>query len=364
MNTVISNSKKLLVMAGGTGGHVFPGLAVAKAWKNSGGSVCWMGTQQGIESTLVPAADIDLNIIQIEGVRGKGKLGLLLAPFRIVHAIYQALVILKKESPDVVLGMGGFAAGPGGVAAKLKGIPLIIHEQNAVAGTTNKLLSRVANTVAQAFSAAFSNLDSAISCGNPVRQDIVSMNTDYQLGDKLNVLVIGGSLGALAINNMMPSVYRQLLGCINLYHQTGTRHIEKVESAYGDLLNQDGLKVSAFVDDMTKALEWADLVICRAGAMTVSEIAVSGKPAIFIPYPYAIDDHQTANANWLVNLGAAKLYQEKDLNIDVLVRGIQELNDNRQVLVTMHEKLLAAAITDATETVVSEALKLTVSHRE
>lgn len=355
MNTA---DKKLLVMAGGTGGHVFPGLACANAWRDLGGDVSWMGTQRGIESTLVPAENIKLNIIQIEGVRGKGVLGLLTAPFKIVHAIYQALAILSAEKPDVVLGMGGFAAGPGGVAAKLKGIPLIIHEQNAVAGTTNTLLSRIANTVVQAFPGAFPEKQQALTCGNPIRQNIVEMDTQYQLGSKINVLVVGGSLGALAINKMMPDVYKALQSEINLYHQTGKRHIESVKTAYGNALNNSNLRVSAFVDDMTEALEWADLVICRSGAMTVSEIAVSGKPAIFIPYPYAIDDHQTANAKWLVDAKAAIMFQEKDLDIAQLTLSIKNLCSNREQLRAMHESALKVAITDATEKVVSEAFKL------
>lgn len=363
MKTEDARPYKLLVMAGGTGGHVFPGLACASAWRDKGGEVCWMGTQRGIESTLVPEANIKLNIIQIEGVRGKGILGLLTAPFKIVHAIYQALNILSIEKPDVVLGMGGFAAGPGGVAAKLKGIPLIIHEQNAVAGTTNTLLSKIADSVAQAFPGTFPDGKKAITCGNPVRQNIVQMDTSYKLSDKVNVLVVGGSLGALAINKMMPDVYKALASKINVYHQTGKRHIDMVNTSYGEDLNSPNLRVSAFIDDMTEALEWADLVVCRSGAMTVSEVAVAGRPAIFIPYPYAIDDHQSANAKWLVDLGAALMYQEKELSVQVLTQCIETLCGDHEALATMHSKALAAAITNATDKVIDEALQLVMKNK-
>ena len=357
--TPLTHSKKLLVMAGGTGGHVFPGLACANLWRDGGGDVCWMGTRKGIESTLVPEANINLNFIDIEGVRGKGIRGLLTAPFKILTAVYQALKILNKEKPDVVLGMGGFAAGPGGVAAKLKGIPLIIHEQNAVAGTTNTLLSKIANKVVRAFPGAFPQIKDALTCGNPVRQAIVDMNKEYHINNKVNVLVVGGSLGALAINKMIPNVYKALSGSINLYHQTGQRHIDNVEAAYGENLSDENLRVRAFVEDMTEALEWADLIICRSGAMTVSEIAVSGKPAVFIPYPYAIDDHQTANATWLVDLNAAIMYQEKDLNVELLIQCIERLCGDHDTLYSMHKNTLAAGINDATGKVVSEALQLT-----
>ena len=354
----INAASKLLVMAGGTGGHVFPGLACADLWTELGGEVCWVGTAKGIESSLVPAADITLNLISIEGVRGKGLLGLMTAPFKIVHAILQALGILLREKPDVILGMGGFAAGPGGIAAKLIGLPLIIHEQNAIAGTTNKLLSKVADQVMQAFPNAFPDDNSAITCGNPVRQEIIDMDKQYLPADMLNVLVIGGSLGALAINKMLPQVYKALAGHINLYHQTGKRHIESVNADYGCVSNNENLRIEAFIDDMPGALEWADLIICRSGAMTVSELAVAGRPAIFIPYPFAIDDHQTYNAQWLVNSSAAMVFQERDLDADVLSEAILSLNKDREKLQSMHENMLAAALSDASQIVVEQARKL------
>ncbi len=355
MSATSFKGKKLLVMAGGTGGHVFPGLACAKAWQEKGGEVCWMGTKKGIESRLVPDANIPIHYIHIEGVRGKGKLDIVFAPFKIMRAISEALKILKREKPDLVIGMGGFAAGPGGVAAKIKSIPLLIHEQNAVAGTTNKLLSKIASKVLQAFPSAFEN---GLTVGNPVRQSIVDLSKDYQPQSPLKVLVLGGSLGALAINKIMPEFFDSLKGKIELRHQTGPRHIENVIALYGENAESAELEVSAFISDMDEALEWADLIICRAGAMTVSEVAVAARPAIFIPYPYAIDDHQTGNALWLVDAGAALIKQEKDLTLKWLVDQVTSFVDNKESLKHMHENAQKVAIDNATQRVLDEAQEL------
>jgi len=351
------NNKKLLVMAGGTGGHVFPGLACANAWRSAGGDVHWMGTQAGIEADLVPKADIPISYIHIQGVRGKGKLGLLAAPFKIVRAIVEALAILRQQKPQVILGMGGFAAGPGGVAAKLLGIPVVIHEQNAIAGTTNTLLSKIAKKVLQAFPNTFAQGETV---GNPIRPEILALRDqamDQERKDKdLRVLIIGGSLGALAINNLMPEVYAKLKGRIQLCHQTGKRHIDKVVDSYGGKTavdKDDKLELVAFIDDMAERLKWADYIICRSGAMTVSELAAAHKPALFIPFPYAIDDHQSANAKWMASAGAADVIQERDLDAGQLVNMIEDYVENSEKLNAMRKQAAEIAIYDATERVVS-----------
>lgn len=342
------NSKHFLIMAGGTGGHVIPGLSVAYELMSRGHSVSWMGTQAGIEAELVPNAGIDIDYIQISGVRGKGIIGLLLAPFRIIKAISQALSIVKVRKPAAILGMGGFAAGPGGVAAKIQAIPLLIHEQNARAGTTNKILSKMANKVLQAFPGAFAGAEVV---GNPVRGE-VKLTVNAASDQKLNVLVLGGSLGALAINQIIPELYKTLDEVVNVWHQTGKRHIESVKSDYqGKNLIGENCRVSAFIDDMAEAYQWADLVICRAGAMTVSEVACASKPAIFVPFPFAIDDHQTANAMWMVDAGAAVLLPQNEMKLDVLVELVQGFSQDRNRLQKMAEAAMGIRIMDASEKV-------------
>ncbi|WHI52252.1 undecaprenyldiphospho-muramoylpentapeptide beta-N-acetylglucosaminyltransferase [Microbulbifer sp. MLAF003] len=295
--------KKFLVMAGGTGGHVFPALAVAKALHDQGASVEWLGTERGIEARLIPEADIPLHFIRVEGVRGKGKLALLKAPLQIIRAVSQARAVIKKVQPDLVLGFGGFATGPGGVASRVCGVPLIIHEQNAVAGTTNRLLSRIANRVLEAFP---SGLPGAVQVGNPVRSEIASLpEPQLRIGTEspLRLLVLGGSLGAVAINELVPRAIAQLPISLRpqVVHQSGERHLDLAQEAY----RTAGIEaeVVPFISDMAEAYSAADLIICRAGALTVSEIAAAGVGAIMVPFPFAIDDHQTRNGEWLQSAG-------------------------------------------------------------
>ncbi|NRB41442.1 MAG: undecaprenyldiphospho-muramoylpentapeptide beta-N-acetylglucosaminyltransferase [Pseudomonadales bacterium] len=358
MNTNKIAKKHILIMAGGTGGHVFPGLAVAEQLILLGHEVSWLGTSAGIEAKLVPAAGIELHIIDIAGVRGKGLKGLFLAPFKIVHAVVQSIAVIKKVKADCVLGMGGFAGGPGGVAAKLLAKPLLIHEQNAVAGTTNKILAPLAKRVLQAFPAAFAGNNKATTVGNPVRADIKAV---YENDDEnLHVLVLGGSLGAKAINELMPELVNVMGTRIQLWHQTGVRHIDDVKALYknADIKASDQIKVAAFIDDMAAAYAWADVVICRSGAMTVSEIAVAGLPAIFIPYPFAIDDHQTANAKWLVDENAAFLMPQEAMTVASLEKILTSLIDDAQLLKNMQEKAESVAISNASETVAKICLEL------
>jgi len=347
-------SKVVLMMAGGTGGHVFPALAVAHALKAEGYEIHWLGTSAGIEAELVPANGFPLHTINIAGLRGKGKFGLLAAPLKISKAVWQALKVIRDVKPLAVMGLGGYATGPGGVAAWLKGIPLLIHEQNAFAGMTNRMLQKIADVSMQAFPGA---LDGALVTGNPVRAEVISIpapdSREFHTGN-LRVLVIGGSLGAVALNNSVFEAMKLLP--VNerpqLRHQAGKRNIEEVSALYKDA-GVDA-EVTAFIDDMAAAYSWADLVVCRSGALTVSEVAAAGCAAMFVPFPYAVDDHQTANAQYLQREGAAIIRQQKDLTAEWLAEQWQQLNNDRALLRDMSVKARGLAMTDATEKVVEQ----------
>jgi len=355
------SGKKFLVMAGGTGGHVFPALAVARALREQGAAVEWLGTERGIEAQLVAEADIPLHCIAVEGVRGKGKLALLKAPLQILRAISQARAVVKKVQPDAVLGFGGFATGPGGVAARLGGIPLIIHEQNAVAGTTNRLLARIASRVLEAFP---SGLPRGQQVGNPVREEIAQLpEPQARIGGEKppRLLVLGGSLGAVAINELVPEAISMLdeEWRPRILHQAGKRHLEAAREAYR-LVNVEA-DVVPFIADMAAAYSAADLIICRAGALTVSEIAAAGVGAILVPFPFAIDDHQTRNGEWLQRAGGAIVIQQDELDAQKLAKLLEELFAQPQKLLAMAEAARRAAKTDATAQVLAacgEALAL------
>ncbi len=308
-----------LIMAGGTGGHVYPALAIANALREQGWGVSWVGTRDKIEARVVPANDIDIDFIDVSGVRGKGAKGLLTAPFKMAKALWQAKQVVNSRKPDLVVGFGGFVSAPGGVAAKVAGIPLVIQEQNAVAGSANKMLSKLASKVATGFSNV---LPDAQHTGNPVRQEIAALAHEPRDSEQLNVLVVGGSLGAQIFNQQMPKIASQL-GC-NVWHQTGELQHAKTVQAYQDA-GDDNTKVTAFIEDIDQAYEWADIVLCRAGALTVSEVAIAGLPAIFVPLPHAIDDHQTANARWLSDRDAAVLLPQKEITELTLVKAIESL---------------------------------------
>jgi len=347
-------SNVVLMMAGGTGGHVFPALAVAHELKNQGYEIHWLGTAAGIEAELVPANGFPLHTINIAGLRGKGKLGLLGAPMKIFRAVAQALAVIRKVRPLAVVGLGGYATGPGGIAAWLKGIPLLIHEQNAYAGMTNKLLQRFSAVSMQAFPGA---LEGALVTGNPVRQEVVDIpapdSREFHTGN-LRVLVVGGSLGAVALNTAVFEAMKQLPEDKrpDLRHQVGKRNIEEVSALYKEAgINAD---VTAFIDDMAAAYSWADLVVCRSGALTVSEISAAGCAAIFVPFPYAVDDHQTANAQYLQKEGAAMIRQQTELTPDWLAQQWTLLADDRALLRDMSIKARELAKTDATDKVVEQ----------
>lgn len=343
--TEAQSQMNIVIMAGGTGGHVFPALAVAEKLREKGARLSWLGTARGIEAQLVPAADIPLHCLDIEGVRGKGIFSKLKAPFLLVGAVWQARKILKREKADAVLGLGGFASGPGGVAAWLLRKPVLIHEQNAIAGTTNRWLSKVASCVMEAFP---NSLPNAKHVGNPVRESIGKVAPLIVETDRpLKILVLGGSLGALALNEMIPVAIRHLP--LNMRpevkHQTGKRHLDVTKKNYQDA----GVvaDVLDFIDDMAAVYEWADVVICRAGALTVSELTLAGRGALLVPYPYAIDDHQTFNAQWLEDNGAGIVKQQRDLTVEDLAEFIRNVSEDRQQLVVMAQNAKALAMPEA-----------------
>ncbi|RKZ61559.1 MAG: undecaprenyldiphospho-muramoylpentapeptide beta-N-acetylglucosaminyltransferase [Gammaproteobacteria bacterium] len=362
----MNSSRPILIMAGGTGGHVFPALAVADELKTRGIPVVWLGTKAGIESRLVPQAGYPIEWMTIGGLRGKNKITLLLAPLRIAVACWQALVVLLKIKPVAVLGMGGFVSGPGGLMAWLLRKPLIVHEQNAIAGMTNKLLARFASVVLQAFPGVFEN---AKTTGNPVRQSICELDVPAtRLAARLGVdgpdenhmvirlLVIGGSLGAVKLNEIIPQALSEIEPSKRpeVIHQTGLKNIESAQAIY----KESGVeaKVEAFIDDMPAAYEWADLVICRAGAMTVFELAAAGIASILVPYPHAVDDHQTSNARYLEQSGAAIVQQQDELSSTWLVDVINDFSVNRHKLLEMAIAARKLAIPDAAKTIADVCL--------
>ncbi|WP_028469808.1 undecaprenyldiphospho-muramoylpentapeptide beta-N-acetylglucosaminyltransferase [Neptunomonas japonica] len=328
--------KTALVMAGGTGGHVFPALATARCLEQQGVLIHWMGTQKGIESSVVPNAGIQLHTIDVQGLRGKGRLSLLLAPFKLVKAIWQAVKVVRKVRPDMVLGMGGFASGPGAVAARLLGVPLVIHEQNAVAGMTNRISAKLAQRILVAFPGAFSGSVKTEQTGNPVRGAILDLPEPEmrysQREGAINVLIVGGSLGAKAINDIVPEALAELSleerPCV--WHQTGKQSFDTTQEKYSAL--NITARVDAFIEHMDEAYGWADLVICRSGALTVSELAIAGVPALLIPFPFAVDDHQTGNARYLEEAGAAWIIQQSDLKKDDLVKILRNKTDRSSLL--------------------------------
>ncbi len=352
--------RPVLIMAGGTGGHVFPALAVADELSTRGIPVVWLGTKAGIESRLVPQAGYPIEWLTITGLRGKNKITLLLAPLRITVACWQALVVLLKIKPVAVLGMGGFASGPGGVMAWLLRKPLIVHEQNAIAGLTNKILARFASVILQAFPGVF---DNAETTGNPVRQSICELSPpDVRLAEHpqkvIRLLVIGGSLGAVKLNEIIPQALAEIDKDQRpeVIHQTGAKNIESAQAIYRQYAVE--AKVEAFIDDMPAAYAWADLVICRAGAMTVFELAAAGIAAILVPYPYAVDDHQTRNALYLARSGAAIVQQQDQLSSGWLVDVINDFSGNRKKLLAMAIAARKLAIPDSAKTIADACLSL------
>ena len=356
---------RILIMAGGTGGHVFPALAVAQELRSRGVEVSWLGTRRGLESEVVPAAGFPIDYISISGLRGKGLVGWLLAPWRLLVALVQAFGVLRRRKPGAVLGMGGFVTGPGGVAAKLTGRALIIHEQNAIAGLTNRLLSPLANQVLEGFPDTFTGRHVQYT-GNPVRSDIMQIvcpDERYAKHDgAIRLFVFGGSLGAMIFNQILPDALAKLPKNKRplVRHQTGKNKLEATRKNYAAA----GVEAETmpFVSDMAEMYDWADVVLCRAGALTVSELAMSGVPALLVPYPYAVDDHQSANARYLAEHGAARLVPQTMLDDQTLSDLLREFCDapeqGRELLREMASQARALAKPEATGAVVEACLAL------
>lgn len=347
-----------MMMAAGTGGHVFPALAVAKELQQQGIQVSWLATPTGMENRLLKNHDIPIYQIDIQGVRGNGAVRKLLAPFKILKATLSAMRYMKQLKVDAVAGFGGYVAGPGGLAARALGIPVIIHEQNAIAGFTNTQLSRIAKKVCQAFPDTFPESAKIVTTGNPVRKEIteiLSPSWRYQEREKaglpLRILIVGGSLGAQALNERVPEALKQLNVPLNVYHQCGQNHAEATQAHYVDKPASLEVEVQPFIEDMAQAYSDADLIICRAGALTVTEIATAGVAAVFVPLPSAVDDHQTANAKFLANSSAAKICPQATLTPDSLKELLAPLM-NRQLLSEMAVKARQQAQPDATQHVV------------
>ena len=343
----------VLMTAGGTGGHVYPALAVAIELMNRGFRVEWVGTARGLENRVVPAAGITLHCLPVRGVRGKSALQKVQGLWFLLLATLEALWLLRRLGPRCVVGMGGYVAGPAGVAAWLLRKPLLIHEQNAIAGTTNRLLAPLAARVLAAFEGAFKEQIDCTVLGNPVRSQLVAAGASRQYsysGQRpLRLLVLGGSLGAQAINEVIPGTLRSIRDHgeeLDVWHQTGEAHIAQVRASYGELQGEQ-LRVDPFIEDMAGAYTWADLVLCRAGALTVSELAVMGCPSILVPLPQAIDDHQTANARFLANQGGAIILRQSDMREEALVASISGYIAQPGVLAKMAAKAAAAATPNA-----------------
>jgi UDP-N-acetylglucosamine--N-acetylmuramyl-(pentapeptide) pyrophosphoryl-undecaprenol N-acetylglucosamine transferase len=322
-----------MIMAGGTGGHIFPGLAVADELTARKVPVIWLGAAGGLETRLVPQHGLRIETLGIGGLRGKGVLTTLLMPLRLVPAIVGARAVLKRYSPRSVLSMGGYAAAPGGIAARLAKIPLIVHEQNRIAGVTNRLLARSAQRVLTGFADVFPQGEWV---GNPVRASIAALPAPAaRYADRegpLNLLVLGGSQGAQSLNAALPEVLRRRGARLPVMvrHQCGAKHFDKARAAY--LAAGIEAEVVPFEEDMAAAYAWADLVICRAGALTLAELEAAGVPAILVPYPHAVDDHQTRNAEAMVGAGAARVVAEGDDFVKRLGAVFEEIGERTQLL--------------------------------
>jgi UDP-N-acetylglucosamine--N-acetylmuramyl-(pentapeptide) pyrophosphoryl-undecaprenol N-acetylglucosamine transferase len=342
--------KTIVIMAGGTGGHIMPGLAVADELQRHGWKVVWMGNPDGMEARRVPEHGYEMAWVRFGALRGKGLLRKLLLPFNLLRGFKQAWTHFARIRPDVVLGLGGFISFPGGMMAALRGIPLVLHEQNSIAGLANKVLAAVADRVLTGFPAT---LKKGQWVGNPVRHAIAVLPAptfrygehETASGDKLHLLVIGGSLGAQALNETVPQALALLAEAERpaVVHQSGEKHLEALRASYAAA----GVEAhtTAFIEDMAGAYAWADLVICRAGALTIAELAAAGVASILVPFPHAVDDHQTSNARFLSLAGAAMLLPQEELTAErlALIRNL-----TRAQLLEMAEKARALAMPDAT----------------
>ena len=348
--------QRIIIMAGGTGGHVFPALAVAQYLASKDWDVSWIGTWRGMESKVVPANGIEMDCLSVEGIRGKGLATKLRSLKQLLKSFWQVFKIFRKRKPDVVLGMGGYVAGPGGMVASLLNIPLVIHEQNRVPGTTNRLLVKKATRVLEAFPGSFSGATNATFTGNPLRAhflDFPEKKYWTEASDRdFRILVVGGSQGAKILNDVIPATAISMEN-VEIKHQTGTASFELVSKKYAQLAIE--ANAIEFIKDIASAYQWADMVICRAGAMTVSEVAAAGLPAVFIPLPHAIDDHQAANARYLVDAGAGILIPQSELNEVSLLMAIRKIKSS---LEKMSKAAMSKAKLDAAEIVANVCIEV------
>lgn len=347
-------------MAGGTGGHIYPGLAVASVLRQRNIPVRWLGAAAGMEATTVPAAGIDLDLVEIAGLRGKGAMRWIRMPFMLLRAVWQARRLLKANRPACAISFGGYAAAPGGIAAWTKGIPLLVHEQNRIPGLTNRMLARFARTVLQGFPGTFPEQSRVLSSGNPVRREVAALAEPRErLAGRtgpLRVLVTGGSQGASILNRVVPAALKELPASIQLEvrHQGGANRVDEARDAYAEAGIQ--ADITPFIADMAEAYGWADLVICRSGALTIAELAAAGVAAILVPFAYAVDDHQTRNAEYLASSGAAVILPQASLDAASLSAVLEPLLSSRDKLRQMAVLARQLALPDAAENVV-EACK-------
>lgn len=350
----------VMVMAGGTGGHIFPGLAVAQALRERGADVCWLGADGGMETRLVPPQGVAIDTIAVKGVRGKGIATLLAAPLRILSAVRAAAAVMRARRPDAAVSFGGFAAGPGGIAAKLAGIPLLVHEQNRAAGMTNKALARVARQVLVGFPQTFAK---EVHVGNPVRAQIAQVpppgQRDFAHAGPLRLLVLGGSQGARALNKAVPRAVAALGQPVEIIHQAGEKMLDAACKAYADA-NVEA-RVEPFIADMAAAYAWADLVVCRAGALTLAELCAVGVGSVLVPFPQAVDDHQTRNAEYLVERGAAVLLPQTEQLAARLQQALADLSADPGKRLAMAQAARGLARPDAAQRV-AEAVLAAISN--
>lgn len=357
-STPIQAKPTLMVMAGGTGGHVYPAIAVADYLHALGWKVVWLATEGGMENRLIADKPYSKAMITMRGVRGKGLIGWCLLPLKLLVAFKQSLSAIKEHQPHVVLGMGGFAAFPGGMMASLLGKPLVIHEQNSVAGLTNKVLRHVASQVLAAFPAAFGN--KATLVGNPVRDAICQLDSPQNRYSsrkgRLRLLVVGGSLGAAALNDVIPKAIAKMSEAERpeIVHQAGEKHLAILEQNYSKAGVSADTK--SYIEDMASLYAWADIVFCRAGALTIAELACVGVASVLVPFPHAVDDHQTSNAHYLSENKAAILIQQTDLSIEKVNELLSNMTRERCLEMAINARSLAKP--EATKSVAEVCVSL------
>ncbi len=351
------NNAPVMILAGGTGGHIFPGLAVAAALRARGVPVAWLGADGAMETRLVPQHGIELDTIAVKGLRGKGIATLLGAAVRVLAAVRAAARVLHAKRPRAVLSFGGYASGPGGIAARLAGLPLLVHEQNRAPGLTNRVLSKVARRVLVGFPQTFAGEEVV---GNPVRTEIAAIAPPAQRfagrAGALRLLVLGGSQGARALNAAVPQAIASLQGiAFDIRHQCGEKMLDDARRAYADA--NVAASVEPFIADMAAAYAWADLVVCRAGALTLAELCAAGVGSVLVPFPQAVDDHQTRNAEYLVERGAALLFAQDARLADKLAQALRGLAADPQRRLAMAEAARSIALPDAAEKVADIVLQ-------